>query len=475
MADLAASLKEDRRPGLGLGLELLEQAWHSFDTARPRQPPVSQETHDFTEVGLPEDGVGLERALDGVAQVLDESLSQARPRYFGYIGSSGLESAVLADALAASHDCNLAAESAAANLVEQQTLRWVAEFVGFPATSGTFASGGMVSNLSALMAARTARLPESRECGLRVGSRPAVVYTSADAHASVCRAVEILGIGRANLRLIPVTDRRRMDVRELRRRIAADLAAGSIPMAVVATAGTTLTGAVDPLREIAEVCAEHGIWMHVDGAYGLPAAASTRAGGLFDGLALADSATVDAHKWMFVPKACSVLLMRPRQALRAAFAHDTSYMVTDEQAKSGPGYPVDETLEYSRPFRSLKLWMALRAHGAAAFRSAIDRNLRQARELYAAVDVHPRFEPMLTEPDLSVVPLRRIPASGDPDLHNSRLARAMQADGRVYVTGAEVDGKSCLRPCIVNFRTTDADVAAIVDLADEIGARLESP
>ncbi len=410
----------------------------------------------------------MERALDGVAKVLDESLSQARPRYFGYIGSSGLESAVLADALAGSHDCNMAAETAAANLVEQQTLRWVGEYVGFPVASGTFASGGMVSNLTALMAARSARFPESRAVGLAT-ERP-TVYTSADAHSSVARAVEILGIGSDNLRLVPVTANRRMDPKQLRDLLLADLAQGHQPMAIVATAGTTLTGAVDPLDAIADVAEEVGVWMHVDGAYGLPAAASQHAGALFAGLNRADSASVDAHKWLFVPKACSVLMTRHPAALRRAFAHDASYMVEDD----GHTYPVDETLEYSRPFRSLKLWTSLRAHGAGAFRDAIEENLRQANMLYADVLAHPQLEPMLGPPDLTVVPFRHLPTTGDVNEHNIRLARAMQADGRVYVTGAVIDGATCLRPCVVNFRTTDEDVRSIARLAVEIGTQLEA-
>ena len=473
MTQFAEALRDAREPALEHGLELLAQTWRGFDAARPMQPPISEEVLALVREPLPEVGVGVERALDGVAKVLDESLSQARPCYFGYIGSSGLETAVLADALAGSHDCNMAAEAAAANLVEQQTLRWVAEYVGYPVVNGTFASGGMVSNLTALMAARTARFPDSREVGL-AAYRP-TVYTSADAHSSVGRAVEILGVGSDNLRAVPVDAQRRMDAEALRALIAADVAAGRTPMAVVATAGTTLTGAVDPLAAIAAVCADYDVWLHVDGAYGLPAAASTRAGALFAGLELADSASVDAHKWLFVPKACSVLMTRRPGALRAAFAHDASYMVEDEGFTSAGGtYPVDETLEYSRPFRSLKLWMALRAHGAGSFRVAIEENLRQARELYADVVAHPRLEPMLGPPDLSVVPFRRRPRTGDVDDHNARLARAMQADGRVYVTGAVIDGRTCLRPCVVNFRTTDDDVRSIVTLAEEIGTQLEA-
>jgi len=245
---------------------------------------------------------------------------------------------------------------------------------------------------------------------------------------------------------------------------------GLVPVAVVATAGTTITGAVDPLDAIADVCEELGVWMHVDGAYGLPASSTPTAGPLFAGLARADSASVDAHKWMFVPKACSVLLVRDQENLTRAFRHDASYMVEEE----GFRHPVDGTLEYSRPFRSLKLWTALRAHGADAFRDAIERNLLLARHLHALAVEHPRFEPLLPSADLSIVPLRRIPSSGDVDAHNMALAREMQVDGRVYVTSAVIDGTACLRPCIVNYRTRTEDVESILAVADELGSRLET-
>jgi aromatic-L-amino-acid decarboxylase len=468
MTDLGSTLRDERADALEHGFQLVRHAWDSFDTARPAQPPISLATLNLADSRLPEAGVGVRAALDSAADVLDESLAHSRPRYFGYIGSSGLESAVLADALAASHDVNMAAESAAAFLVEQQALRWMGEFVGFPVAGGTFTSGGMTSNLTALMAARTRALPGSRRDGV-AGARP-VIYASADAHSSIERAVEVLGVGSGNLRAVPIDERRRMRPDALRAMVEQDLRDGFTPIAVVATAGTTLTGAVDPLRAVSEVCRDLGVWLHVDGAYGLPAASTATAAALFDGLERADSASVDAHKWMFVPKACSVLMVRDQSALTTAFRHEASYMVEEE----GHHHPVDATLEYSRPFRSLKLWMALRAHGAEAFRDAISANLSLARELEADVRSHPDMELMLERVDLSIVPFRRIPATGDPDAHNMRLARAMQEDARVYVTSAVIDGRACLRPCVVNFRTTRDDVRAIVEVADEIGRRLET-
>jgi aromatic-L-amino-acid decarboxylase len=459
------SLRNERAAALEYGLDLVRQAWGSFDQARPEQPPVSHRTLGLLGNDLPELGIGVRAALGDAAGVLDESLSHSRPRFFGYVGSSGLESAVLADALAASHDVNLAAESAAAYLVEQQALKWVGQFVGYPAGGGAFTSGGMLSNLTALMAARTRALPHSRRTGV---TGPAAVYASADAHSSVERAVEVLGLGRQAVRSVAMDERRRMDPASLAAMIDRDRARGVTPVAVVATAGTTLTGAVDPIEAIADVAED--VWLHVDGAYGLPAASTDLAAPAFRGLSRADSVSLDAHKWLFVPKACGVLMVADEASLFDAFRHDASYMIEEE----GYVHPVDATMEYSRPFRSLKLWVALRAHGAQAFREAITGNLLLARLLADRIRATDGLELVVGDPALSTVPFRRVPTHGDANQHNLQLARALQEDGRVFVTSAIIDGVACLRPCIVNFRSTETDIDALVDLTCEIGRRLES-
>jgi aromatic-L-amino-acid decarboxylase len=247
--------------------------------------------------------------------------------------------------------------------------------------------------------------------------------------------------------------------------IGADRAAGRVPVAVIATAGTTLTGAVDPIGPLADVCEAEGVWLHVDGAYGVPAATAPSAAHLFVGLDRADSVTLDAHKWLFLPKACGVLLVRRREDLFDAFSHNESYIPHERST----GHMVDITLEYSRPFRALKLWLAFRAHGAEAFREAVENNLRQARLLYELVRENDALEPLCGPPPLSIVPFRHVGSSGDLNEHNALLVRRLQDDGRVWVAPATVDGKLGLRPCFVNFRTTDDDVRVLVDIAVELG------
>jgi aromatic-L-amino-acid decarboxylase len=441
-------MKLERERALDHARDLVAAAWEEFDTARDIEPPISAELLATLDLPLPEAGIDVVEALDEAAEALDQSLAQARPRYLAYIGSSGLEIGALADLLAHSYDPNLALHAGAATLIEAQALRWTAEFVGFPLAGGSFTSGGTVSNVTALAAARERAVPGSRRAGTPPG---AVAYCSADAHYSIVRAIELLGIGSDNLRAVPIDEHRRMRTDALDSMIRSDVAAGLTPIAVVATAGTTLTGAIDPLDAIADICAEHGIWMHVDGAYGLPAASVMPE--RFAGLDRTDSVTVDAHKWMFVPKACGIVMVRDESALADAFGHETSYIPGSRNA-------VDVTLEYSRPLRALKLWLAFRVHGAAKFRETIQGNIDLARMLHAMAAE--RGWEVGPAPDLSIVLMRK------PGIDNAELVQRLQADGRVYISHATVDGDTWLRPCFTNTRTTASDVQVLMDVADEV-------
>jgi aromatic-L-amino-acid/L-tryptophan decarboxylase len=458
----------DREGVLGDLCRYLGAAWASFDCPRPSEPSADPQLLKRLCAGLPAEPSDPQAALADAVRVLEASVSPSRPLFLAWVGSSGLETGVLASALSAAYDANPATAAGVADLLDQQAVRWLAEFVGYPLGEGHFTSGGQTSNLTALLAAREHALPGTREHG--IGAQRAAVYCSSEAHHSIVRAVEATGLGRRALRRIPVDAQRRMRADALAGALAADLAEGITPIAAVATAGTTLTGAVDPLDAIADVCERAGVWLHVDGAYGLPAAATATAGHWFTGLDRADSVTIDAHKWLGMQKSCSVVLLRRRGALRAAFGHDEHYMLHDEDA----GNPVDSTFEYSRPFRSLRLWLSMRVYGAAQFRTWIEDTLHNAALLTSAIRANPAFE-LLHEPMLSAVCFRHIPAgltAAQIDVHNERLARAMQRDGRVFLAPAMIDGRTCLRACFVNFRTTPDAVDLVLKVAAELGAVL---
>jgi aromatic-L-amino-acid decarboxylase len=450
----------DRERVLELLTEHLTSAWASFDRPRPKEPQLDPALYGRLEENLPDAPSDPEASLADAASVLDASISPARPLYTAYIGSTGLEAGVLAGALTNAYDVNLASAAGAAEMLENQALRWVAEVVGYPLQDGAFTSGGMTSNLTALIAAREHALPGARHTG--VTGRAAAVYCSDESHHSIARAVEVIGLGSQALRRIPTDERRRMDTEALSAAIAADLRAGVVPVAVVATAGTTLTGAIDPLVEIADVCAEHGVWMHTDGAYGGPAAGVPSLAPLFTGLDRSDSLTIDAHKWLGVQKSCSLVMMSRQGPLERAFAHDERYMLHAGVAANG----VDRTLEYSRPVRSLKLWLAFRLYGAATLRRWIEVTVEHARMLAQALAADPRFE-LLNDPLLSVVCFRHL-GDGDLDEHNLRLTRAICDDGRVYLAPATVDGKTCLRVCFMNFRTDVDHIDELLSVIREL-------
>ena len=282
---------------------------------------------------------------------------------------------------------------------------------------------------------------------------------------SIPKAVALLGLGRNNLRLIPTDQHFRLIPGELEKQIEADQRAGKKAIAVVASAGTVNTGAIDPLPEIADICRRHHLWLHVDGAYG--ALAAIAAPEKFRGLSLADSISLDPHKWLYQPLDCGCLLYRDPQHARAAFAHSGDYARSLSQDPVEGFAFFEESLELSRRFRALKIWLSLRYHGLNAFRDAIRADLDHARQLAELVRVHPSLE-LLAPVELSAVCFRHVwrgsPAR-EEDLNalNERILKRVVQRGRVFISNAVIHGKFALRACFVNHRTRSEDVQAVVD------------
>jgi glutamate/tyrosine decarboxylase-like PLP-dependent enzyme len=295
------------------------------------------------------------------------------------------------------------------------------------------------------------------------GRETAVIYASEEVHMSIPKAAAVLGIGRENLHYIPCDDLYRMLPSELDRAIAADKARSRKPFAVIASAGTVNAGAIDPLTEIAAVARAHGLWFHIDGAYGALAALAVPE--KFRGLAEADSLSLDPHKWLFQPLDCGCLLYRDSEIARKTFSFTGAYA---KQLSSDPieGFAFfEESMELSRRFRALKLWLSLRYHGLRAFRDAIRNNLDQAQHLAAAIKQNAELE-VVAPVELSAVCFRHLVSQGaaeeERNAFNLNLLKKVVSRGKIYLSNAELRGRFCLRACIVNHLTTDADIDAVV-------------
>ncbi|HEV2399214.1 MAG TPA: pyridoxal-dependent decarboxylase [Candidatus Sulfotelmatobacter sp.] len=438
--------------------------------SRPIAPLMSgEESLRRFEDALPEEGLGR-AALKDLEQVIAASRAQ-NGRFFGYVLGSGEPVAATADLLASVLNQNVTAwrSGPAAVMIEKTVVRWLAEAINCPGYHGYLTGGGSSANLMGLAMAREAILP-ANETGVSFGT---VVYASEEIHMSIPKSIALLGIGRDNLRLIPTDASLRIELAALEAQIKLDRAAGKTPLAVVASAGTVKTGAIDPLARIADIAHEHGLWFHIDGAYGALAAIAEPE--KFVGMNRADSISLDPHKWLYQPLDCGCLLYRDSQAGQKAFSHSGDYART-LSADPIEGFAFfEESLELSRRFRALKLWLSLRYHGLAAFRESIRKDLRQARHLAELIRGEPELE-VVAVGELSALCFRyvgRVQHSPDElnSLNAALLPRLLQR-GRVYLSNASVNGQFCLRACIVNHRTKDADLEEVIHEVLAAGSEL---
>jgi glutamate/tyrosine decarboxylase-like PLP-dependent enzyme len=337
----------------------------------------------------------------------------------------------------------------------------LAEAVGCTGFLGSLTGGGSPANLMGLAMAREAKI-NANEAGLRVVPQ-CVIYASEQVHMSIPKGAALLGIGRANLRLIATDDQYRMIPSQLEKAVQRDKLAGNNPIAVVASAGTVNTGAIDPLLEIAEIARRHDLWFHVDGAYGALAAIAQPH--KFQGLNLADSLSLDPHKWLYQPLDCGCLLYRNSKAAQKAFSHTGDYAraLTDDPVEGFAFF--EESLELSRRFRALKLWLSLRYHGLAAFRAAIQKDLDLVQRLAAGIAKRRELE-LVAAGELSAVCFRFVgdKSRSEEELNrgNAAILKRIVERGRVYLSNATLREKFCLRACIVNHRTTEADVDEVI-------------
>src|SRR5262245_21791121 len=460
-----------------MGAAALEWAAAYLDSIRnlPIAPAArSAELRDRLAEPLPAEGRDFDRLLATFRDIVVEGTRHhGHPRFFGYVSAPGTAVAAVADFLASVLNANLPAWRSAPAPVELErlTIDWIKEALGYDATAGgLFTSGGSMANLTALVAARHRHCGEAVSLhGMRSRPAPLRIYTSSEAHHSTHKAAALLGIGRENVVSVATDDRLRMDVDELAHAVEQDRAAGLDPFCVVATAGSVVTGAVDPLGEIAAIERNHGLWMHVDACYGGFARLAPSARALFDGLAAADSIALDPHKWLYLPADCGCLLYRDPAAVLGAFTLDADYtrILQDEPAEAYAFW--DYGPELTRRFRALKVWMTMAHAGSQAIGAAIESNLDCARYFAQLVDAGEDFE-LLAPVELSIFCFRYLPpfARGRRDITadeereldqlNERIMVAVQRAGSSYLSNATVNGRFALRGCVLNYRTTRQDM-----------------
>ena len=403
------------------------------------------------------------------------------PRFWGWVNSPPAVMGIFADALAAAMNPSCAGGNHAAVYVERQLLGWFRDLVGFPESSmGLLVSGGSMATMTGLAVARHVKSGvDVRTSGLHDAPRPFAFYMTAEGHSCARKAIELLGFGSSTIRTIATNAAFEMDVDALRQAIQADRASGVQPIAVIATAGTTNTGAIDDLDRIADVCHEHGVWMHVDAAYGGPAILTRAYAARLGPLRRADSLALDPHKWMFVPVEAGLVMVRDAAAMRSAFSLVAPYLRTDGSTSGvgGPPWFSEYGFQQTRGFRALKVWMTLQQFGLSGLKDAIEENLELAASLAASLRAAPDFE-LMAPPALSVVCFRFLhPSAADEASQaalNKRLLERLQLGGDAFLTSTELHGRFVLRACIVNYRSTRADIDRMLGAIRSIGSEVTS-
>ena len=474
---------ETFRDNLQKASELVVRLYERLDETRITPTKSRMEIASLFDEPLPEDGQPMQAILREVEnKVFANSALNLSPRFFGYINSGGNQAAVLGELLAAAVNqiCALWQFSPAASEVERRVIRWIAEFVGYSfAAGGCLLTGGSAGNLVGLAVARKQKAPfNAASLGMR-GGPPLTVYVSQEGHVSLEKAMMLLGMGCNQLRKIAVRDDFTMDLQSLEKQVIEDRRNGYYPICVVGAAGTTNTGAVDPLCALAEFCRAEGLWFHIDAAYGGPAARTKAAGELFCGLEQADSIVVNPHKWLFVPAEAACILVREPAALQHTFQVVADYLKReDETGVDGPLDFKDYGPQLHRNFRALKVWMTFKTYGVRKLRAAIESNIEIMRYLGDRIDESSDFV-RLAPVSLSVVCFQYrtadISKHGDPkylDALNSRLLDAVEKDGRVFLSGTNIHGKRVLRACSVNHRLRREDVNFLLEVTREIGRSL---
>ena len=433
----------------------------STTASRPQMETLFRESPP--EEGMPWDQV-LKRVRD---DVFSHIMHVDHPRFLSFVPSPGNFVGAMADALVSGMNVFAGTwmEAAGPAQIELVTVDWLREICGLPdAAGGLFVSGGSVANITALAVARQKCLGDDFRNGM--------VYMSDQTHSSVRRGLRLLGFTPDQLVIIPSDDDYRIPMDALSEHVDSDRAADRTPFCIVANAGTTNTGAMDPLPELADFCSLEGIWLHADGAFGAAAALCPRGKELLSGLERVDSLSVDPHKWLFQPIECGVILVRDRAHLRETF-HVLPEYLKDIEGESEEVNFYDYGIQLTRGFRALKLWMSIQVFGLGAFRAAIERGIVLAE--YAETLLRERAHWEVVSPArMGVITFRHLPSDGrDLDAYNRSLIQPLLEDGFALVMTTEIKGKTVLRFCTINPRTTEEDIKQTIERLEYYASQMQ--
>lgn len=459
-----------------VGYQLIETLSDFIDTIDEKPVTTGETPKEIQTVlgnaSLPEHGTSVSELFTKTSDLLlNHSLLNGHPKFFGYITSSPAPIGALADLLATTVNPNVGANilSPMATAIEKQTVKWLAEFIGLsPSCGGILVSGGNMANFTAFLAARTAKAPKSiKEDGLANTDGEMVLYCSKATHTWIEKAAVLFGHGSKAIRWIPTDSENKMNTELLSQTINDDLQQGKKPFLVIGNAGDVSTGVVDNLSAIAAVCKAHDLWFHIDGAYGIPAAVIPEYKNLFDGIQDADSIALDPHKWLYAPlEAGCTLIKNPQHLIDTYSSHPVYYNFSNQDDEPTVNY-YEYGFQNSRGFRALKVWMALQQVGKNGYIEMIAEDIALSELLFEEAKKNSELEAVTQ--NLSITTLRYIPIGFLQDetylnTLNEKLLNELQQGGEVFLSNAVVADKYCLRCCIVNFRTSRKDIIEIVDI-----------
>ncbi|MEQ8676185.1 MAG: aminotransferase class I/II-fold pyridoxal phosphate-dependent enzyme [Aggregatilineales bacterium] len=456
---------------------MLDDMIDNMRTVRDRpvwQPMPDEIRAEFTSP-MPESGSELNAVYDEFTRtILTYPLGNTHPRFWAWVIGSGVPVGVLAELLASTMNPNAGGGDHSANEVEKQVINWSKQMFGFPEdASGLLVSGGSMANFVGLAVARHNKAPyDVRAEGVQGQAVKMIFYASEQLHSSVTKALQLLGIGKAGLRLIPTNDQFEIDVDALEAQIHADKTAGQLPVCVVGSLGTVNTGAVDDLQALRDLTLKHDMWLHIDGAFGAMAVLAPQFEQLRTVVGQADSLAFDFHKWLYIPYEAGCALVRNHEEHIATFAENPAYLAHQPRgAASGQDWFTDYGLQLSRGFKALKIWFALKVHGMEDFRQSIQQNMDHAAYLAEIVSAHPDLELVAPVP-MNIVCFRYVVAKltdSELDALNKEILFRIQEAGIAVPSYTTINERFAIRCAITNHRSTFEDFALLVETVLQFG------